>query len=193
MQSSMSRDAEKLFYLPPEFELPAIGEVVGNDVNYHLRVLFERVMEDSATDSESQEGSNHTSSVDPETLDGALEGSCVFSRFTENRIRSRPRPGDEVHNGSNAARGVQTPIFTFGAYSCGCIAQDVSFHFLKALILVIPCPLDGTRLPTFPEELSNNPAPQMSSSLQRFFPLLFQSSLAFQDYSWLCLTPFFRH
>jgi hypothetical protein len=145
MQSSMSRDAEKLFYLPPEFELPAIGEVVGNDVNYHLRVLFERVMEDSATDSESQEGSNHTSSVDPETLDGALEGSCVFSRFTENRIRSRPRPGDEVHNGSNAARGVQTPIFTFGAYSCGCIAQDVSSHFMKALIPVIPCPLDGTR------------------------------------------------
>jgi len=193
MQSSMSYDAEKLFYLPPEFELPAIDEVVGNDVNYHLRVLFERVMEDSNSASDSQEGSNHASSVDPQTLDDALEGSCVFPKFTENRIRSSSRLGNEVHNGSNAARGVQTPIFTFGAYSCGCIAQDVSFHFMKALILVIPCPLDGTRLPAFSQGLLNNPVRQMSSSLQRFFPLLFQSSLAFPDHSWLCLTPFFRH
>ena len=79
MQSSRVYDPEHLFQLPPEFSFPAIGQVVGHDVNYDLRILFERVMVGWDSDSDSQDQPHDASSVDSEMLEDALRGSCVLS------------------------------------------------------------------------------------------------------------------
>jgi len=79
-------DPEHLILLPPGLPLPEIGVVMGDDINYDLRILFKRVMTVWNSDC-----------LDLETLKEDLRGSWLFSSglmiivYETSRAPDKPR------------------------------------------------------------------------------------------------------